>query len=237
MKKMVFLAASFAALCIAGFTAQAQTADDIVAKYITAIGGKEKIAAVQSLYMEGSMNIMGNDAPVTISQINGKGYKSEMEFNGQKIIQCFTDKGGWMVNPMMGGGVQEIPAEQYKSTRDQIYIGGSLLDYKANGASVELLGKDGNNYKVKYTDKDKAEKTFYFDATTGYMTKMVQKGNAMGQEVEITVNMSDYKKTDAGYVMPYSINTDLGQFSLAMTISKVEVNKTIDPAIFEAPKQ
>lgn len=140
------------------------------------------------------------------------------------------------MNPMMGG-FQEIPAEQLKSNRDQIYIGGALLDYKANGATVDFVKKDGNNNVVKYTDKDKNEKTYYFDANTGYLTKLVQKGNAMGQEVEITISMSDYKKTDAGYVMPYSMNTDLGQFSLAMTITKVEVNKAIDPSIFDAPKQ
>lgn len=236
MKKLLFLAATAATGCFFSFTALAQTGDEIVAKYISAIGGKDKISAVQTLYMEGSMNVMGNDAPVTVYQVNGKGYKSEMEFNGSKIIQCITDKGGWMMNPMMGG-FQEIPAEQLKSNRDQIYIGGALLDYKANGATVDFVKKDGNSNVVKYTDKDKNEKTYYFDANTGYLTKLVQKGNAMGQEVEITISMSDYKKTDAGYVMPYSMNTDLGQFSLAMTITKVEVNKAIDPSIFDAPKQ
>ncbi len=234
---MMSLAAVLTALCISSFTSQAQTADDIIAKYITAIGGKEKLAAVQTLSMEGSINIMGNDAPVTITQVNGKGYKTEMEFNGQKMIQCYTDKGGWMINPMMGGSVSEIPAEQYKSSRDQIFVGGTLADYKANGATVELLGKEGNNYKIKYTDKDKLEKTYYFDASTGFMTKMVQKSNMMGQDVEITIGLADYKKTDAGYVMPFSQTIDTGQFSLSTTITKVEVNKPVDPAVFNAPKQ
>ncbi len=36
--------------------------------------------------------------------------------------------------------------------------------------------------------------------------------------------------------MPYTTEIDLGSFQLSTTIKKVEVNKAIDPAIFEMPK-
>ena len=37
-------------------------------------------------------------------------------------------------------------------------------------------------------------------------------------------------------MVPYGIGLDLGQFQLSTTVKKVEVNKTIDPAIFAMPK-
>jgi hypothetical protein len=59
----------------------------------------------------------------------------------------------------------------------------------------------------------------------------------MGQDVEITANLSNYKKTDAGYVMPFTVDLDFGgQFSLSTIVKKVEFNKPVDASIFIMPK-
>ena len=59
-----------------------------------------------------------------------------------------------------------------------------------------------------------------------------------GQEVDITTKYSDYRKTDVGFMVPYAIDLDFGgQFQLSIAVKKVELNKTIDPAVFEMPKQ
>jgi hypothetical protein len=218
------------------FSLKAQTADEIVNKYFDAIGGKDKIKQITSVYMEGSTQAMGSENPTTITILNGKGFKNETEFGGQKITQVFTDKSGWAITPMGGGGAQELPEEAYKAGRDQINIGGALLDYAANGTTATLLGKDGNNYKVKLVTKDKGETTYYFDATTYYLSKVVKKVNMGGQDAEANIQFTDYKKTDFGYTVPYTMNVDLGQFQMVTTYKKVEVNKPVDPAIFNMPK-
>jgi hypothetical protein len=221
---------------LGAISVKAQTADEIVSKYIDAIGGKEKIKQITSVYMEGSIQVMGNESPTTITILNGKGYKSESDFNGQKAIQCYTDKGGWAMNPMGGGGAEPMPDEAYKAGKDQINVGGALLDYAANGSTVELQGKEGSAYKLKFVTKDKDVTTYFIDAATYYLTKVVRKGNMMGQEVEITIQFADYKKTDFGYVVPFTINMDLGQFQLSTTFKKAEINKPVDPAVFVMPK-
>lgn len=222
-------------------TAHAQSADEIVNKHLTALGGKEKIKAIKSIYMEGSVNVMGNDAPLTITLLDGKGYRSEVEFNGQKIVQAYTDKGGWMINPMMGAAdAQPIPKEQYEMAKEQIYAGGPLLDYATKGSKVELVGRENvnnvNAYKVKLTTADGTNTTFLIDPATYYITKVVKEANMGGQTAELAVSFSNYKKTDFGYTMPYTYETTLPQgFSMTSTISKVEINKQVDPKVFEMP--
>lgn len=234
MKSIKFLLLAVAA--VATSSLYAQTVDEVISKHIEAIGGKEKLSQVKSLYTENSVDVMGNSAPQKEYLVEGKGYKSETDFNGTSIVQCVTDKGGWMVNPMAGGtDAQAIPDAAYKSSKPQIFLGGALIDYAAKGYKAELMGKDGGSFKIKISG-DGNETYYFIDPTSYYLTKSVVKGEVMGQVVEITTTYSDHKKTDFGIVLPYARNIDMGMFQLAQKTQKVEVNKAIDLKTFEMPK-
>jgi len=237
MKNMIRTMMVFSAL--AGSVAlNAQTADEIVAKYLDAIGGKQAISQVKSISMETSVQVMGNDSPGTTVILDGVGYLSETDVNGSKIIQCYTDKGGWVVNPMAGmADPTPMPDDQYATGKEDIYVGGPLYNYAARGGKIELLSKDAGTYKIKLTTKANVETTYVIDAKTYLIQSTVRKGQMQGQDVDITTSFSDYRKTDGGYLIPYAIGVDFGgQFQLSIAIKKVELNKTIDPAIFTMPK-
>jgi len=233
---LLFLALSFGAIT------HAQTADEVINKHIDAIGGKEKIKGINSIATEGVISVMGNEAPVTITILNGKGFKSEVDFNGQKIVQALTDKEGWSINPMAGSSdAQKIPDEQYQASKDQLFVGGPLFDYASKGYKVNLAGRDTvgnvNAYKLTVSGGDNNTATYYIDPNTYYIVKMVRNINMNGQEGEIATTFSDYKKTDYGYVIPYSTEITMPQgFTLSSTVKKVDINKEVDPKIFEMPK-
>jgi hypothetical protein len=218
--------------------ASTMSADDIVAKYITAIGGNAAVAQVKSVSMETAAQVMGNDATGTTQILDGVGYKSDTVFNGADIVQCYTAKGGWLVNPMAGiSDPSPMPDDQYVLGKDQIYVGGPLFNYATKGSKVAVTSQDKDTYTVKLTTKDGVDSTYIFDAATFLVRSMTRKGKMQDQDLDITSTYTDYRKAEGGFLLPYSINVDFGgQFQVAITVKKIDVNKTIDPSVFDMPK-
>jgi outer membrane lipoprotein-sorting protein len=237
MKMMKMGMAAMLTLTVFGGV-QAQTADEIVNKYINAIGGKDKLEQIKTVYMENTVQVMGNEGPSKTSVVNGKAFRLESEVNGQKMVQVFTDKGGWQINPFMGATTPTpLPDDLYKQSKGQMDVTGPLYNYAAKGNKVELVGKEGNLYKLKVTNQDSVESNWFIDDASYYLVKMTKSAQMMGQTMEVSINFSDFKKTDFGIVFPYTTEVSYGgQFNITSTLKKVEVNKTIDPAIFEMPK-
>ena len=217
---------------------QAQSIEEIVNKHLEAIGGKDKLAAISSVKMENQMEVMGNEATTTITILNGKGYRTETEIMGSKMVQVINEKGGWVVSPMMGATEpQDLPEAAAKQAAGQIYIV-PLLDYASRGTKLTLEGKekigDAEAFKIKVTNKEGADISMYIDASTYFLKRVVQTADMMGQTVTSTINYSDYKKTDQGWVVPYLTEIDMGgMMQLKNKLIKIEVNPTVDPSIFE----
>jgi outer membrane lipoprotein-sorting protein len=120
-------------------------------------------------------------------------------------------------------------------------VGGPLMDYASKGNTVELQGRDTlsgvNAYKLKVKSKDGTESIMWLDPSTYYILKSTSKATVSGQEVETSAVFSNYKKTEYGYVMPTNTELTLPQgFALNITNKKVEINKEVDPKMFEQPK-
>lgn len=129
---------------MASFTIiRAQTADEIVNKYVDAIGGKDKLEQIKTVSIANTIQAMGNEGPSTTKILNGKAFRMDYEINGQKTTQVYTDKGGWQINPFMGATTaQPLPEEMYKQSKGQMYFS-PLYNYTARGNKVELLARTG----------------------------------------------------------------------------------------------
>lgn len=236
--KTAFLAAAAMAVT---YGAHAQTADELIAKHVAALGGMEKIKGINSMVMKTTIEVMGNEAEGTTTLLTGKGFRTESEIMGNKMVQVITDKGGWAINPMMGTDPQAMPEEQFKAAKDQLDIAGPLVNYAAKGNKVELQGREKvgsvDAYKLKLTTPDGSDATIFLDPSSYYIIQTAKKMNMMGQDLEMTITYADHKKTDYGFVMPYTLNTDFGgQFQIATKVTKVDVNVPVDAKIFEMPK-
>ena len=241
MKNIRFLFLAVPALLFATLIS-AQSADEIIANYMNALGGKDQIGQITSVLTEGTLDVMGNQGTVKTTLLTGKGFKQEIDVMGTSIIMCYTDSMGWQINPMAGNyNAETMTDSQYKPGRDMIFIAGPFSsDYKAKGYQLELAGQEMvamiNAFRINVVSPDSFKTAYYFDPATWYLIKTVQTIEMMGQTMDIITNYSNYQKPENGYAMPYTIETNYGgQFFLTANITKVELNQPIDPAIFVKP--
>ena len=231
--KKIFL--SFTVLLTALVSVKAQTADEIIAKYITAIGGADKWAKVQSIKIEGQVEVQGVTIPYIMQAVQMKGMRLDAEFQGNKIIDIVTPEKGWSQNPLAGkASLDPISADELKTKVDDLDIQDAFIDYKTKGSSVEFLGKDeadGNEYfKIKLSTKNNNEKTYFFDTKTSLVYKVESIVKQQGQEVKSSVKYLDYQTTDFGIKMPFKQD----QGMIMMVTKKITVNAPVDVAIFKA---
>ena len=230
MKKVfLFLAVSMAAV----FNLNAQTADEIISKYITAIGGADKWAKVQSIKVEGQIEVQGIAIPFTMQGVHMKGTRVDAEFQGNKIIDITTPTKGWSQNPFGGKAtLSPITDDELKQKVDELDIQDAFVDYKSKGSTVEFLGKDeedGNEYfKIKMTSKNGNDKTYFFDTKTYLVYKIESIVKQEGQEVKSAVKYLDYQTIDFGIKMAFK--QDQGQ--MMMVNKKITINPTVDAGIF-----
>lgn len=227
-----------AVLCVA--TVQAQTAEEIINHHIDAIGGKDVLMKIKSIYLEGNANVMGNDYPTKTTIVVGKAFKNVTTANGTDIVQCITDSSGWMINPMSGASdPTPLPPDAVKKGQSSLDIGGELFNFKDKGFADSLLGRETYNnvstYKIKLSKPDE-EYVYYIDPTTYYILKSETKITYAGNDATSTKSYFDYKKTDIGYVVPYAVAVNNMGYDVTLSYNKVDINPEVDPKIFDMPK-
>ena len=115
MKKIILPIVLMFSLVFEGVAVTAQTADEIIDKYINAIGGKENWKKINSMVVEGMVEVQGLEIPYKMQVVNNKGMRSDAEFQGNKIIDILTPDKGWSQNPLSGKTtLQPLTSEEMK---------------------------------------------------------------------------------------------------------------------------
>jgi len=227
--------------------AVAETADEVVAKYIAARGGMEKIKAVNSRKVTGKMVMGGGamEAPVVMMNRRPRDSRLEFTFQGMTGVQVFDGSGdvAWSIMPFMGKKEPEAaPPEESKLSAEEADFDGPLVDWKEKGHQIELVGKEqvegADAFKVKVTRKSGNIEYVYIDAETGLEVKTEKKQVVRGTEIETETYMSDYKEID-GVPFPYTLS--MGRKGGAenqrqkLTFEKIETNVAMNDTLFKLP--
>ena len=218
------------------------TAEEIVEKHIDALGGKEKLLALNSLYLEGAAVLpSGLEISVKTWRVYDRLYRQELHYGDKNIIIIATPSRGWTSNPQNGNEFKPITGEDLKAFRVEIDPAGPLADYGAKGFRVERAGVDtvGGQpcYRVKVSCPSNHSITYSIDEQNFLVLKEVRRGGMLcggsfaddlnvNKGGEVTIEYSDYKKGPGGYLLPYTIN--VAGLGAPVMIKKVEINSGVN---------
>lgn len=221
----------------------AQTADEVINKYVQAMGGKEKAQALKTMKIGGKMEFgPGMSVPFTIHIKNRQASRFDMTIQGMNMVQVMQGDSGYFINPFSGKkDPEKMPPDMVKESQDQMDLTGPLFDYKSKGNTVELLGKEDmegtDTYKLKVTEKDGDVSYHFIDAETYLTLKETRKHKMEDKEVEGEVLYSNYKTVD-GVTFPFTMETrQVGESKgQVMNYDTVEINPKLDENLFKWPE-
>jgi len=235
---------------LAGFIApaQAQTADELVAKNLAARGGADRLAAIHTVVSRGELRFPG-DFKLAFKETKSRtgsaanAARVEATIEGLTVIQAFDGTNAWRVNPFEGRkDAERMGADETRELADDESIDGALLAARVRGSQVDYLGRediDGTDaYKLRVTQPDGTVFTYYLDPDAFLEIKVLERRTIRGAEKETETDLADYERV-GGVYFPFSIASGPKDSpdKQVITISAAEANVPVAPDTFAMPAQ
>jgi hypothetical protein len=220
----------------------AQTADDIIAKYIAAIGGMARIQAVQTLRRTGKFTGGGGFEAVIVQENKRPGsVREEFSIQGMIGITAYDGRSGWKIEPWGGKkDAEALSEEELRGIIEDADFDGPLINYQQKGNTVEFVGLEQvegtDAYKLKVTLANGDIRYYYMDTDYYVPIRIDTQRMIRGAEQEFETSLGDYKQV-AGVYLPHSVETGTrgSQDRAKVTYDKIEANVSIDDARFIQP--
>jgi hypothetical protein len=221
----------------------AQTADEIIAKYIAARGGLAQIKALQSERISGTISFgPDGDGTFVVERERPLKLHTELSLNGQTLIRTYDGKtSGWIYNPFAGIPTVEAMSEaDIGNIAEEADFDGPFIDYKAKGNQVQFAGKEEVEgkpaYKLKLTNKNGEVRYFFFDVASGLLVKMLSSTKEGDKDVSIETYFRDYREVHA-LKYPFLVESKSESTTQPRKIiaTSIEVDAHMDQARFGKP--
>jgi len=227
--------------------ASAQTADDLIEKQLTALGGRAALGKLQSRSMTGTITLTTpvGDLSGSVEILNKQPNKSRTLIKvdlasvgaGELVVdQRFNGTSGYVLDSLRGN--RDITGNLLENMKNATFPT-PFLNYKEMGTTLEVTGKekvgDRDAYVVIVTPKSGSVVRQYVDVESYLPIKVVVKVDVpqIG-ELEQTSELLDYRDVD-GVKVPFQVKSTSTVQSFTITITKVEHNTPIDEALFSKP--
>jgi photosynthetic reaction center cytochrome c subunit len=211
------------------------TADQLLDKYVHAVGGAAAIDKVTSRVMKGTIQFGGKELPIDIYSKDPDKRISFTHMSEGDNVTAFNGHEGWLGMP--GHPLREM----YGSDLDGASIDADLhlaTHLKPMFTELQVEGKekvgDQEAYVVVGQREGKPPIRLYFDEQSGLLVRLVRFGETALGQLPTQIDYADYRDA-SGVKMPYrwTLARPSGRFTIQ--VSQVKENAPVDDAKFVKP--
>jgi hypothetical protein len=222
----------------------AQTADDLIAKNLAARGGVDKLRAVRTMHLSGTISFGEQASPIDVKAKSPSQIREDFAIQGTNITRAYDGSRGWQAQKKDAQNkIEELTGGEADNIREEAEnaIAGPLLDYSKEGSKVESLGRDTYDgkpvFKLKITTHMGTTITQYLDAATYLEVHEDIERSANGKLMLIVEDVSDYREVSGvKYAHRFVSGSKDNPKASTFQVDKMELNVPVDATEFAMPK-
>jgi photosynthetic reaction center cytochrome c subunit len=216
-------------------------ADQILDKYIQAIGGAQRLASLTSFIAKGTNSGYGPESGKRPVEVYAKAPDQKATIihtdNGDSTT-VYDGRAGWIAAPLRPVSVLALTGTD---------LAGARLDAEMSfpGRLKQALGRWRVGFPVTVGDRDLQVvqgtsaagviATLYFDPESGLLVRMVRYSNSVVGRTPTQIDYADYRDV-AGVKMPFHFTVTWLDGRETFELSEIQPNVPIDAAKFAKPR-
>jgi hypothetical protein len=219
------------------------TADQVLDKYVQALGGAQKLAAITSYAAKGTsieFGGFGGGGQVQVFAKSPDERATYIHFPNPDLgdrNRTYDGRAAWMTTPLTVVGKIPLSGDEQAGARLDAQLSfpaqiKTLLTRWRVGSPAQIDGREMNVLQANGTGNLFA--TFFFDKETGLLRRLIRYTASPIGRVPTQVDYTDYRDVN-GIKMPYGWTFSWLDGRDAFTLTDVQVNVAIDAARFASP--
>ncbi len=222
------------------FAQDMPTADAVIEKYLTAIGGKDALNKIQDITISSTTETPRGTSETEMKFKMPNKYVMASFANGMELFSVVCDGNKMVRKSSFGGGGQQAPKEG-KEAQAEVMLAHPFaeMNYASAGVKGEVQGiekvGDKDAYKTLFTTAEGKTFTVWFDKESGLKLKTLTVNETPRGKMESAVTYGEYKKYKGIEVMvPANSKRGMGQMGEMVTeVQSVKVNQGLKDSEFE----
>ncbi|HEX5734928.1 MAG TPA: hypothetical protein VF131_19010 [Blastocatellia bacterium] len=246
MKRIMTVILLSLALSVAAFAQEAKpkpaeampTADQIIEKYVQAMGGKAAIEKLNSRTTKGTLDIpsVGMSGSVETYEKAPNKWISIANVAGFGSVQTAYDgTKGWSDHPALG--LRDLAGVELANTKLEAEFH-KAIKLKQLYPTITVKGKekvgDKDAYLLEATPKEGTAEKWYFDAQTGLLIRTDAVQDTPEGQIPNEIYFDEYKEVD-GVKVPVAMRISNPMFVINIKTQEVKHNVPVDDAKFNKP--